>query len=414
MKKHFAAITAVGMGLAGSLCAQSLYDLAPDQAESDSLPLTWTAGINVGIDDNPTPLLGNDDTSAYAQGYVGVTFLTNTPQSTLSVGAQIGVIHYFDNLDALGTDVDDTTFTASVYANWTHRISERLRFVSRNNLAYELEPDYSTGFQSQRQTGNYFTYSTDNALGYRWSERLATYTGIRLNGITFDDFSGGDRFTWTLYNDFRYQLNNRTVATLTYRYSETDGDQNVSDTRNQFLLAGLEHRFTPQTTGTIRAGVQLRDVDGGDSSSSSPYVEATLRSQVNQRFSVNAYARYGVEDYSRSLQNFDIAGAPFGVYEGADTLRIGFTANYQVSRPLSLTAGVNYASLSYEDLIAGLSGPNSASSVDEDLFNAFVGFNYNINDNLVLNARYNYEELSSDAGRDYDRNRYSIGVSTTF
>jgi hypothetical protein len=410
MKKQFTVVGVLGMTLAGSLCAQSLFDLAPDDTETESLPLTWTAGVNLGYDDNPTPLLGNDDSSAYAQGYVGVTFLTNTPQTTLSFGAQVGMIHYFDNLDVLGTDVDDTSFTASVYLNWTHRVSERLRFVSRNRLSYELEPDYSTGFQSQRQIGNYLSWSSDNAVGYRWSERLATYTGLRVQGLTYDDVSGGDRFTWTLYNDFRYQLNERSVATLTYRYSETDGDGRVTDTKNQFFLAGLEHRFSPQTTAVIRAGVQLRDVDGGDSSSS-PYLEASLRTQVNEQFRVSAYARYGVEDYARSLRNGSIAGSPFAIYSGTDTLRIGLTADYQVSQTLGLTSGVNYAMLTYEDILPGFAG---ASSVDEDLLNAYVGFNLNLTDSLVLNGRYNFEDLSSDAGRDYDRNRYSLGVSTSF
>lgn len=36
-----------------SLNAQSLYDLAPNDIANDSLPLTWTAGTNIGIDDKP-------------------------------------------------------------------------------------------------------------------------------------------------------------------------------------------------------------------------------------------------------------------------------------------------------------------------------------------------------------------------
>ena len=410
MKKQFVAASAVGMALAGSLCAQSLFDLAPDDDQNESLPLEWTAGLNFGYDDNPTPLLGNDDSSAYGQAYVGLTFLNNTPQTTLSVGAQIGVIHYFDNLDVLGADVDDTSFTTALYLNWTNRVSERLRFVSRNRLSYELEPDYSTGFQSQRQNGNYLRWSTDNAVGYRWSERLATYTGLRFSGLSYDDVDGGDRTTWTAYNDFRYQLSERTVATLTYRYSDTDGDGGVTDSTNQYILAGLEHRFSPQTSGVIRAGVQLRDVDGGESGSS-PYFEASLNSRINEQFSVKAYGRYGVEDYSRSLRNLDIPGAPFAVYSDSDTLRVGFTANYQVSQSLGLNAGVNYAMLEYNDLLPGYPG---ASSVDEDLLNAFIGFNLKISDNLWLNGNYNFEDLASDAGRDYDRNRFSLGVSTTF
>lgn len=410
MKKQTITVIAVGMALASSLCAQSLYDLAPDDTQSDSLPLTYTAGVNFGYDDNPTPLAGNNDESFYGQAYVGTTFLNNSPQTTLSVGAQIGVIHYFDNLDILGQDVDDTAFTASLYANWTHRVSERLRFVSRNTANYELEPDYSAGFQAQRQVGNYFRWSTDNAVGYRWSDRLATYTGIRLDGISFDDFDAGDLSTFTAYNDFRYQVSDRMVATLTYRHSTIDGKSQVTDSTNQFVLVGLEHRFSQQTTGVLRAGAQIREVDSGDSSTN-PYVEGSFTSQVNQAFSLRGYVRYGVEDFQRSL--VDLSTTPFpvsAVYSNVDTLRLGFTGNYQVSRTLGLNGGVNFAMLDYNERQSIL----GQDQIDEELLNLFVGFTYQMTDNLSVNARYNFEDLTSDAGRDYDRNRISVGASTTF
>ena len=408
MKKQFAAASAIGMALAGSLCAQSLFDLAPDDDQKESLPLKWSVGANLGHDNNPTPLLGNDDESAYGQAYVGATFLTNTPQTTLSFGTQLGVIHYFDNLDVLGTDVDDTSFTASLYLNWTHRLSERLRIVSRNTFSYELEPDYSTGFQSQRQIGNYLRWSTDNALGYRWSERLATYTGIRLNGLSYDETDLADRDTILAYNDFRYQLSDRTVTTLTYRHAQTTGGGAVTDSTNQYVLAGLEHRFSPQTTGVIRAGVQIRDVDKGQSGTS-PYAEASLKTQINEQLSLKAYGRYGIEDYARALR--DLNTGVFSVYSDTDSLRLGFTANYQISQDLALNAGVNYAGMEYNNLLLGSRG---AASVGEDLLNTYVGFDLKVSDNVYLNGRYNVEDLASDAGRDYDRNRISVGVSTTF
>lgn len=409
MFKKFSAATAVGMAMAGSLCAQSLYDLSPSEDEQDSLPLTWTAGINFGYDDNPTPLLGNsDDESFYGQAYVGAAFLVNTPQTTFNFGAQIGVIHYFDNLDQPGVDVDDTSFTAALYANFTRRVSERLRFVSRNRLSYELEPDYSTGFQSQRQVGNYFTYSTDNAIGYRWSERFATYTGVRFDGITYDDVDNADRNSVTIYNDFRYQASERTVLTLSYRYRDTSGDGGVSDSTNHFVLGGIEHRFSPSTVGVLRAGAQIRDVDNGNSSTS-PYVEATLRTRTNEQVSYNFYARYGIEDYSRSIAN----GDGVSVYSDNTTLRLGFRADVAVSQALTLFGGVNYAGLMLDEL-QNTTDATPLSEVDEDLINAFIGFKLQLNENLFLNGTYNFEDYTSDADRDYDRNRFSLGVSATF
>ncbi len=410
MKKQSFAIAAIGMALASSLCAQSLFDLAPDDSETDSLPLRYTAGANFGLDDNPTPLAGNSDESFYGQAYVGATFLNNTPQTTTSFGAQVGLIHYFDNLEVLGDDVDDTAYTATVYLNWTHRSSERLRFVSRNFATYELEPDYSVGFQAQRQVGNYTRWSTDNAVGYRWSDRLATYTGLRLDGISFDDLANGDRSTVTLYNDFRYQLSDRTVATLTYRNADVSADGAVTDSTNHYILGGLEHRFNRKSTGVIRAGAQVRDVENG-SSSTSPYVEGSFRTAVNSQLSLRSYVRYGVEDFARNVFNPDTFINAF--YSNTDTLRIGVTGTYALSEDLSLSGGINYASLAYNDLQLSTFGLG-ASSVDEELLNAFVGVNLRVTDNVSVNARYNFEDLTSDAGRAYDRNRFSLGASTQF
>ncbi|YCM42126.1 hypothetical protein V2O64_12515 [Verrucomicrobiaceae bacterium 227] len=401
MKKQIFAIAAVGMASAGALCAQSLYDLAPDETEKDSLPLTWTAGATIGYDDNPTPLLGNDDSSLYGQAYVGANFLNNSPSTTTSFGAQIGVIHYFDNLDVLGTDVDDTSFTAALYLNWTNRISERLRIVSRNSLAYELEPDYSAGFQSSRQVGNYFRWFTDNAVGYRWSERLATYTGFALNGVSYDDVDGADRFTWSVYNNFRYQLSQQTIGTLNYRYSDTEGDAGVTDSTNQYITLGLEHRFSPRAVGVIRGGVQIRDVDQGDSGTS-PFFEGSLNVKMNEQFSWKAYGRYAIEDYARTLGGVN--------YSDNQSFRLGVSGDYIVSQSLSLNAGINYIMQGYENPLNGVIAPD----FDEDLFNAYLGFSLGLTDTVSLNGRYNFEDLSSDAGRDYDRNRFSLGVSAQF
>jgi len=143
---------------------------------------------------------------------------------------------------------------------------------------------------------------------------------IILQGIIFDDIENADRDTFTLYNDFRYQVSERTVATLTYRYSDTSGDGLVSDSSNQFILAGIEHRFSPNTTGIFRGGVQLRDVDSG-SETSSFYGEASFRTQVNEQFSIRAYGRYGVEDFARAITD---SNNVISVYSDSDALRLGF------------------------------------------------------------------------------------------
>ena len=400
MKKQFT-VTAVSLICIGSVSAQSLFDLAPSNDDSEPLPLTWTAGASLGFDDNAVPLVaGSDESSLYGSAYVGASFLSRTPATTTEFFARLGIVHYLDDIDVGTQSVDQSSSVAGFGLNWTNRISDRLRFVSRNTLNKEREPDYAQGFQGAA-SGDYLRWSTDQAVGYRWSERLGTYTGVRYEDVSYEDIDGFDRSSLTLYNDFRYQLSPQTVATFTYRLSEVDGGA-VSDSTNSYFLVGLEHRFSPNTLGVIKGGVQNRDVDGGGDSSN-PYFEASVRSQINEQFTIRSYVRYGVEDYARSIIGIN--------FEGSETLRLGLTGTYGVSEQLSLNAGVNYVSLGYVDSIpAGL-------DVDEDSLNLSVGFRLELSDTMWLNGSYNLETLSSDfvaVDREYDRNRINLGINTTF
>ena len=395
-------ITATTLGLlsVSSLCAQSLFDLAPKDGETESSPLFWTVGASLGYDDNPTP--GSDNETAYGVVYVGAAFLSQSPQTTVEFAGRLGYVHYFDDLDFGLLKVDQSTPTGSLRLNLTHRVNERLRLSSRNSMAFEYQPDYSIGSSAIRQTGAYTRWSTDNSVGYRWSERLGTYTGFIYDGVEYDNPAAqrNDISAITLYNDFRYQLSPQTVATLTYRYADRNTAGSARDTQNHFIMVGGEHRFSSNSVAIVRAGVQLRSIDGSTRDYTSPSAEAAVTTRVNQQLSVKAYGRLSTEDSSRQV------GA--AVYDNANTMRLGVSGTYRVSQALSLSSGINYMSLAYED------GPPN-DDVDESLINAFVGFDLQIAENLYLNGSYNFEDLSSDEDtREYDRNRMSIGVRATF
>ncbi|HSP42526.1 MAG TPA: outer membrane beta-barrel protein, partial [Luteolibacter sp.] len=347
---------------------------------------------------------GKDDSMAL-NPYVGVSFITVTPQTTIDLYARLGLIYYFDAPQGL----DDVYGQSRLGLNVVHRFSERLRFASQNFVSYELEPDYSYGYASSRTTGEYFFWQSDNSIGFRWTERLATYTGLRLNGVNYADVSNNDRFTWELYNQFRYQLSAQTVLTLDYRYGQTDGDGLANDSQNQYLLVGAEHRFSPNIIGIVRAGAQFRDVDNGDETTS-PYLEFALNSQLTQSFRLRSYARYGIEDYDT------VQFLPGGLVEYSDrrTLRFGISGEYVFNPMVSMFGGVDYIPTSYQSGNFLPAGP-SAPDVDEDILNAYIGVSYRFNDFLTATASYNYTNSSSDfASRDYDRNRISIGVSAEF
>jgi len=273
---------------------------------------------------------------------------------------------------------------------------------------------------SSRRSSEFFSWSTDNSIGYRWTERFGTYTGIRFSGSSYDDTSTdpnqsnlSDRINWQVYQQLRYQYSPQTVLITEYRYGQTLTDSVASESTDQYFLIGADHRFSPNTIGTIRVGAQMRDVDGG-ASSTSPYLEFALNSQINRQLKLGAFMRYGMEGEDTVLSG----GAPAELfnYDERTTLRMGTTGTYQISPDLSLNSGVDLIQSNYDKgrPIDGTGG--EGPSYDETTFNAYIGMSMKLTDFLYGNLSYNYSQVVSDVNdsREYDRNRVSVGVSAEF
>ncbi len=397
---------------AGAASAQGLYYVGNEAQES--LPLKWVVGVTATYDDNVNPGSNADDSSFGITPYVGLSFVSMTPQTTWDVYARLGLIYYFDAPEGM----DELSSESRAGINLTHRFSERLRFVSRNFISYELEPDYSYGYASSRIQGEYLNWQSDNSIGFRWSERFATYTGVRLYGLEYFDVENNNRLGWEIYNQFRYQMSPQTVLTFDARYGQTSGDGFSSDYSDQYYLIGAEHRFSPNTIGIVRAGVQLHDVDDSDDSTSSPYVEFAMNSQWTKQFSVRAFARYGIEGYNTIYIEPGVGLNPSSVveYDDASTLRLGVSGEYAISPTFSVFGGIDYLPTDYSSgrVVSGTS-LSSISDKSTDLFNAYIGLSMKFNDYLTGTLTYNYTDSSSDFDYStYDRNRISVGVSAEF
>lgn len=405
--KFFAASLTLASSIA-SVNASGLYYVPNDTEES--IPIKWSVGASLIYDDNTSPGgPNNGDETLAISPFVGVSFVSVTPQTTWDVYARLGLVYYFD--EPAGANADDLFSNSRVGLNVTHRFNERLRFTSRNFIAYELEPDYSFGFAANRQNSEYLYWQSDNSVGYRWSERFATYTGINVGGLHYDDVPNSDRSTWTAYNQFRYQLSPQTVLTSSYRYSETTANGFASDSTNQFFLVGLEHRFSPTTILVASAGAQFREVDGpGRSDSTNPYLEVALRSRINTQFGMRAFARLGAEDFDTVVQS----GTGLAEFSDKLTLRVGVSGDYTVSKFLGFFGGVDVISSSFGNGTQ-VSGVGTPGSSDETLINAHVGASLRFTDNLTGSVTYNFTDSDSDiAGRSYERNRISVGVQAEF
>lgn len=405
--KILSTISLLSLAAACSANAEGMYYVP--ESDDETIPLKWSAGMNAIWDDNTTPsAAGPEDETFSLNPYVGLEFSGAAPQTTWDVFAKLGVIYYLDEPAAAGSDDMYGQFRAG--ANLTHRFDEQLRLVSRNFVSYELEPEYSYGFATNRQSSEYIYWDTDNALGYRWTDRLATYTGLKLTMLDYDSVANSDRFTWTAYNQFRYVLSPQTVGTMSIRYAQTTSSEQSSDSTDTYLLIGAEHRFSPNTIMIANVGAQIREVDGPNGSdSTSPYMELTLRTQVNEQFTLSAFARYGAEVYDT------VVSLPLlAEYDSRLTLRVGTQGTYQVSEKLALFSGVDLISTAYEDGRAVVGGAPQADQ-DEMLLNAYIGASLRFTEYLEGTLSYNFTHADSDIpNRSYDRNRISVGLKAEF
>ena len=371
----------------------------------DLVPLQWIVGVNTIYDDNATPGSANEESSYAVSPYVGAKLTNITPQTIVDLYAQIGMMYYFDK----PSNIDSTSSNSRLNLDIYHDVSERLSINSKNFIAYELEPNYSYGYASSRQNEEHLYWNSDQSVDFNWTPRFTTRTGVAYFGTDYKDSSNLNRQAWSVYNQFRYRLNPQSVLTSTYRYTDSQGDGVSSNSTDQYLLVGLEHRFSPNTIGRFQAGAQLRDVDGGQNSTS-PYAQMTLISQVNTQLLVRSYVRYSIEDFDTVQFN----GLTLAEYDQRKTLRVGLSSSYQLSPKTQLYGGVDYIPTSFED---GRSIPGSLSVADQDetVVNAYIGFSLKFTETIQGSCSYNYTNSNSDlAGRDYDRNRISVGVSATF
>jgi hypothetical protein len=390
----------------GSLSANGLYRAS--DTDSSDLPLEWTVGTNLIYDSNVFPGIGDKETSFAINPSAELSFVRKVPQTTLEVSGRLGLIYYLDT----PAGMSDTNSQSRASVNVSHHFSELLRFSSRNYISYELEPDYSYGIASGRSEsgGENLYWQTDNSFGYRWSELLGTFTGVRVNQLD-SEVDTSDRLTWGIFNQVRYQYSPTTVITTDYRYSDTAGGGAASDAVNHYLMVGSEHRFSPTTLGILNIGAQFRKADLGESSSS-PFLEFSLNSVVNESFKFRTFVRYGLEDYDTVQIHPDAGSVEF---DEKAALRLGIVADYSISSKFSLFGGLDYISSSYGGARPLAGGSAELRDLDEDLINMYVGVKVQFTDSVSGNFSYNFTDSSSDiAGKTYDRERVNLGVSFEF
>ena len=374
-------------------------------------PFHVSVSVRGGYDDNVNLTTFDQQESPFASIQLGLAYNFGSPRTAMKLSAGVGATFYFDdeNEEFEGDD-DNFDFNGFIAFAITHRASPRLTLAADMYATYQTRPGFDTfdfrNISFGRQSQNYFFTVNKFSLGYAWTPRFSTVTSYTLGYTDYEDDRLSffeDRFEHTIGNEFRFLAWPTTTLVAEYRFGIVDYIDNPNrDSTSHFLLAGVDHSFSPRFNISARAGAEFRSYCqtspfGGDDEPISPYLEFTLNYAVAQNTTIAWTNRYGLtESNIPELRNSES-------YRTAFSLRHAFTPR--------IAAGLNLA-YQHDDY----DPDNLTSGFTEDSFDVHLWARYSINRNWAIDVGYNHTEVVSEEAlfREYSRNRVYGGVTFTF
>lgn len=224
--------------------------------------------------------------------------------------------------------------------------------------------------------------------------RFSTVTSYTLGVLEYDSSAGSllNRMEHTFGQEFRYLVWPPTTGIGEYRYKTIDYESAPLDSTSHFLLAGLEHTFTPLVNASFRGGVELRS-SGENGDQASPYFESKLNYAFGHAGSVRWTTRYSIEEAN-------VSGA-----SSSPAFRTGLDFRYGFTPRVSGSLALNYI---HQDIGSGGSSSSTGSTLD-----IAPSLNYSITHHLGVNVGYHHTQVDSGS-IPYSRNQYFAGLNYSF
>src|SRR6266446_8934437 len=356
--------------------------------------MTLSTSIVGGYDDNVNASSTGGSGSLYTSENAALSYTFGTPRTLVSLVTGGGITYYFDHPG--GHDKDTNAYLG---LSLTHKASRRMTLSLSLFASYQTQPDLSTNLGSNQQLGS-FVHSTDTiSLAYSWLPRFSTITSYTFGLLKYDSSAGSlqNRMEYTFGEQFRYLLWPATTGAAEYRFGIIDYETAPLDSTTNFLLAGLDHTFTPRLRASFRGGVELRSSES-NGFQPGPYFESTL-TYILRRGSVIWTNNYSIEEA-------DAPGA-----SARPSFRTGLTLNYGLTRRLSGSLALFYVHGGNQSG-GGLSYMGSST---EDTIDIGPSLHYFINRRLSADVGYHYTEVESGSVfGSYSKNNYFAGLNFNF
>ena len=291
------------------------------------------------------------------------------------------------------------------------------------NLLQELAPNLKLDLSDALRAGNYPELYNDNGYVVRqdndnyfntaraslmWQMRPTTRLDLSGRYMTLsysDDDADSHRYddydSWVAGLTLRQTLANQTVGLIDTRYQQLNyahkGPNFTRDAEMFFGGLGVEHTFSREVIGSLRAGAELRtyEDDKNYDDQTRPYVEASLTVMpVNTtRFTLTG---------SYSISESDITQ-----YLSQERTYVSFAAAHDFNQRLS---GYISASWAHGDYDGEYSQSRTADDVSEDAYTFGARVSWRVHEQHWIELNYNFMKLDSDstARTSYDDNRVDL------
>jgi len=383
------------------------YD-APLPVEERGKPFTITAQVRQEYDDNVYTQENNREESWKSQ--LIPTFIFNLPLDRTLISARytFGLTYFWDRP---GDDID---FSHEFVGRVAHTFTERFDIDVRDRFVYTYEPDLRSPGSTRFVDGNYLINYFSVFSRFQWLPRFGNT--LEYNNRIVDYDSGyistfEDRMEHTINLENRWQVLPTTVGVLGYRFNLVEYEQLPKSSHSHFLMGGVDHKINDLWVVSGRAGAEFRTFDEGDDSVA-PYVSLSSTYAYAPNSTVSLF-------YQHSLSLTDV-----GLYtvQTSDTIGFNLYHSFTPDFGFKLASAFSWGDYDagnsidqYDDDIDALYGDIEAQDFGEFSMYLDAGFVYNFNEHLSAELGYIFSHLDSELpGRDYDRNRYYIGLRGTY
>jgi hypothetical protein len=422
-------------------CSGSLGQYQPISEQEKGKPLTYSLYLREEYDDNVFTS-GTDQVEVF-RSLVEPSIVLNYPmdRTLLSARYTFGMSYF---VDRPGDDVD---FSQDFVGRVAHTFSPRFDVDFRDRFRMGFEPDLKDGGTSYRSNGDYWNNEFTAFGRAQWVPRFGNTLEYTNKMVDYDEAlisTQQDRMEHMVNFENRLQVLPTTVATLGYRFSRIGYNDRIKtsdaemaefrardidypeysdrDSTGHYFLIGADHRLLPTWTVSARAGVEARVYDGGGDT-------------LNPYFSLATFWEYLPKStlslsYTYSSDVTDITS-----YSTQEAQSIKLDIVYAITAKLFArnSTGITFGHYSSDNVATRLQDiqgdiksryreywdsnikPMLTQEFEEQTYYTEFALGYQINPYLSAEIGYIYAGLQSDyVGRDYDRNRYYVGVRGTY